>query len=307
MEIKKTMRIIEKLKTNRIENKKYFDLHFFEYYPKLKWNSLPTSFLFKKASDLLQINNDLERDYRLITNRNGFNSTLWGIKNEEGILSVEYYFYFKKKYPQNSIENLADLFREYNSHFKIPKIKDDYFIISINPLLNEVKEINIYYPIIDENQEIRESKDVGYKFNFPNARELSLKYEIDTNEVLKSNLYFAIDQDIPLLKLKELLAHIGYPKTNIIEESLKLPYLCHSPFKYPIAIAKKEDAFGYYFFSLNISEFIDFLKYHHYPTNYIKVIENNKRRLNHIKFDIGIDFTYDNYLKIKKTSFYGSI
>jgi hypothetical protein len=300
-------------------NHKFFDIHFFEYYPKEKKQSLPTAFLLSESIPIFKYTSDVKQDIQNIKFTNDENSTLWGIKNEKGVFSVEYYFYFKKKYPQNSLENLKQLFEKYTTHdFDINRFVNNYFLVSINPINNKIEGFNIYYSVINNNYPVHNLEDLGFITNFSNAVETSHYFDFETKSIHQCNTYHGIasSSELPLLyRVINKLSNKLFPTENsdIVYKLFEFPYLIITKtarnvgIHLPTGVTDKNDCIGLYFTALNIKQFILFLTFHNYPEPYIERIRLNSDNLNHIRFDVGIDvFVENNKLMIKKTSFYGS-
>ncbi len=302
-----------------MSDQKYYDIHFFEYFPEINSFSLPTEFLLDSAVQSHKFSNNIIKDVNIIKSINGCNSTLWGIKNENNIFSIEYYFYFKKKFPQNSLENLWNIFSKYLDNTSLPKdFNDDYFLISINPNENKLKGFNIYFPVVNPNHSLIKIDELDFKINSENPIEFSQFYSIKNQQIEEGNIYYGIKNsgDMKVLfnvfnKLHKTL--FPNEKIEYLYDIFKLPYLSISKksrnvgIHLPTGIAKKTDCIGLYFSALDIYQFLDFLVYHTYSNEYVEKIKSNIQRLNHIRFDIGIDIKLENnVLIIKKSSFYGS-
>ena len=298
---------------------KYYDIHFFEYFPVTGSSSLPTEFLLESAVNCFKFSSNIEKDISTIKSINGCNSTLWGIKKEGNIFSIEYYFYFKKKYPQNSIENLINIFSKYsNKSFNPNDFDESYFLISINPKEDKIDGFNIYFPVVDSNFPIFKIDELGFMINATNPIEFSQYYSLKNQQAQENNIYYGIRNSGEMKVLFNVFNKLHknlFPKEKIecLYEVFELPYLKifqekrNVGVRLPSGIAKKQDCIGLYFMALDINQFLDFLLYHNYSSEYIGKIKKNVSRLNHIRFDIGVDIQLRNHkIIIKKSSFYGS-
>ena len=60
--------------------------------------------------------------------------------------------------------------------------------------------------------------------------------------------------------------------------------------------------------SLNVDMLLIFLNKFNYPINQIKFIESNRDKLNHLLYDVSINYKMnDGKLKILKSGYYGTI
>jgi len=298
---------------------KYYDIHFFEYFPVTNSSSLPTEFLLESAINCFNFSSSIEKDIHTIKSINGCNSTLWGIKNEGNIFSIEYYFYFKKKYPQNSIENLISIFSKYSNESLNPNYFDDnYFLISINPKEDKIEGFNIYFPVVDLEYPIFKVDELGFIINAAKPIEISQFYSLKNQQTQDNNTYYGIrnlGEMSVLFNVFNKLHENLFPNEKIeyLYDVFKLPYLNLSNetrnvgVHLPSGIAQKLDCIGLYFTALDVNQFLGFLEHHNYSNEYIEKIKKNRSRLNHIRFDIGIDIQLKcNRLIIKKSSFYGT-
>lgn len=291
---------------------RYFDCAFLEYYPEIKHkNHLPSSFLLLKALKFLPFEENPILYVKLIRKYKSINRTLFSIRNEQGRFSMEYYFGYHKVYPENSLQNLQPLFMEFSpfAHQEI-KIEHDYQLISINPHKKKIKGFNYYYTLIDEKLPITTIN--GFQVNTVSPLFYTDFYDFETKEIFKSNLYH-IGSDTPIIERIHNLCSELYPNedSKLSDEIFNLPFaeIFNSPSKqddFHCSI-KNDSVIGLYMYRLNISNFLEFLCAHSYPKKYISEIERNKKYLDHLKFDVVVDFYLkDNQLHIKKTGFGGT-
>ena len=90
---KYTNRYFNYYKSKILNNHFKFELNVvgFEYYPKKNEHSLPAADLLLEAFDSIKFNTDLVKDLEAILIYSSNGKTVWGIRNENGIYSVEYY------------------------------------------------------------------------------------------------------------------------------------------------------------------------------------------------------------------------
>jgi hypothetical protein len=73
-----------------------------------------------------------------------------------------------------------------------------------------------------------------------------------------------------------------------------------------VVVANKKHNDGVYFSRINVDQLILFLKRTRYPSDLIAFVETNRDDLDHLLYDVGIDYVKTaNGLEIVKSAFYG--
>ena len=73
-----------------------------------------------------------------------------------------------------------------------------------------------------------------------------------------------------------------------------------------IVVANKKNNDGLYFSRINIDQLIQFLNKCHYPQAIIEHAEKNRDQLDHMLYDVGIDYVMeDGNINILKSAYYG--
>ena len=74
-----------------------------------------------------------------------------------------------------------------------------------------------------------------------------------------------------------------------------------------MCVANKREGDGLYFSRVDTDAFVGFLRARNYPAELVAWVDAEKRRLNHLLWDVGIDFTrVGQRAVIRKSGFYGS-
>lgn len=228
-----------------------------------------------------------------IRKRIGQNKTVWGVKNVNGTLSWELYFYdYDRLERKTSIERLLKTVQPF---FHCPLRIDEsnpYFMFSFDfdeMLLRrarELDEINIYIG----NPSTAVSSGLCYRLNQYNLELTNLYYFFNRKEHWED-----------IISKTLCSAHLCLNKLSISD--LLRPELvdCET-----IVVANKKHADGLYFSRLNLEQFITFLKKCNYPLQIIQFIEQNRTKLDHMLYDVGIDYKMINgKLAITKSAYYG--
>ena len=223
----------------------------------------------------------------------GINKTVWGVKQVDGQLSWELYFYdYQRLERSTSLEKLLNILEPTVQCPLQFDAKKPYFMFSIdidNALLKRQRnldEINIY---------------IG---NPSTAVSSGICYSLTKKGLQMNNLYYFFDrqrhwQDIVAKTFCS--AHLRLP--DIVIDELLWPELtdCQT-----IVVANKKHNDGLYFSRIGVSSLILFLKRCGYPNRLIDFIETNSDRLDHLLYDVGIDYVMEgNSITILKSAYYG--
>jgi hypothetical protein len=223
----------------------------------------------------------------------GENKTVWGVKNVDGVLSWELYFYdYERLERDTSITKLLDVFKP-NIH--CPLNYDEttpYFMFSIDlddKLISQkrgLEEINIY---------------IG---NPSTAVSSGICYSLTKEGLTLNNLYYFFDRKEhweDIVNKTACSAHMSLTQLSI--KDLLWPELidCET-----IVVANKKNNDGLYFSRINIDQLIGFLKRCNYPLETIRFVEQHRNTLDHMLYDVGIDYTMKNgEIEILKSAYYG--
>jgi len=223
----------------------------------------------------------------------GMAKTVWGVKQSNGKLSWEFYFYdYHRVNRTNSIEKLLDVIKpNIQSPLHIdPQIP--YFMFSIDidsDLLNqrrELDEINVY---------------IG---NLSNGISSGICYSLTEHHLSLSNLYDFFDRHDhwqEIIYKTTYSAHLELP--FVVNEDLLWPELlgCKT-----IVVANKKNNDGLYFSRIKIDALIHFLERCSFPKSLIEFARINRNQLDHLLFDVGFDYIMeDKKIKILKSAYYG--
>jgi hypothetical protein len=298
-----------------LDNGKYYDVNFFQYYPSLpSKNAHPSAYLLAQAFNKIPLPKYIIDRILEIQREQGVNTTLWGLRNEKNKFSLEFYFFYPEKFKQNSFKELKKILNPHiKKQFTTETLKKGYYLISYNLDSPEIKALNVYYPVINRSKPMITIDDTGFSFNLENPVFHSYLFSPGQKALTKTNTYytfFGVHQLFGILEKTYEVCRKLFPKENCLlaNKYLGLPYLFQNGRMFhSSAITVKKETIGLYFIGLSIENFILFLKTHRYPPAYIKALETEKQNLAHLKYDVGLDFYLANgKFKIKKTAFFGS-
>ena len=277
------------------KDERFYDFCLWEYAPltplsgKIRSiNLLYNSFIAAKVNDenAIAICNKIRSDI-------GSNKTVWGVKKTGESISWELYFYdYQRLERASSISRIIKSLKpEINCHLQFEEHKP-YFMFSIDltpSTINDhtdIDEINIYIGSVSS------------------AVSSGISYTLNNQGLQLGNLYYFFDRkkDFDDIVAKTACsAHLELPKFNIA--SLLWPELidCQT-----IVVANKKNNDGLYFSRVTVQQLIFFLRKCNYPKDIVSFIENNQDRLDHMLYDVGIDYVMqDGDIKIIKSAYYG--
>lgn len=223
----------------------------------------------------------------------GIFNTVWGIKQEGKELFWEFYFYdYKRRDRDISISRLLEIIRPFTpSRLKVNE-NLHYFMFSIdfsNDLLTgkqDLEEVHMY---------------IG---NPGSSVSSGICYSLTEEKTRLENLYYFFDAEKQMDDIIPKVICSAHIDTSVIHlNEIILPELkkCRV-----IVVANKQQNDSIYFSGIDIDQFIFFLKKMDYNAKFISFAEENRSMLDHLKYDVGIDYRMEeNRLRILKSGFYG--
>ncbi len=295
----------------------YYDVNFFQYYPEnTRPSSLPSAYLFEKAlAYLFTPDTTLGEMACAIQQQQGLNRTLWGIRNENGRFSTEFYFFYPRKFPQNALENLAPVIDPYlEKPVSGQRLKEGYYLISFNPQAGKKADgINVYYPEVDASRPVITIADTGFTFNTEDPVFYSYLFDPASGSYTLTNTYhtfFGIQQTKAILDKMYEACRAFFPDQDPLRANayLSLPYLYEAgKMIHSSAVTWKQGVVGLYFVGLSFAKFLQFLTEHAYPSEYVEALRERAADLQHLRYDVGLDFTLEKgEFSLKKTAFWGT-
>ena len=275
-----------------------------------------------KSSNIL-VNSFKDTEYenmfrKLINNlklKFGIDRTIWGIKNVNGNLEWELYFYShpsKFKMARSIAVEFFDL-----PHFN--KILPDYFMWSFD--INSITkasgaDINLYISHKESlSDDLHLLGGISYSYNgvdhiYQNSyvfwKNVVKNLDIIKKRIINSPFGYVtgINSDLYIdnILIPEFLEWYSNEKSN------KNQYLARKHIS-PIATCNKQNCDSIYYLYLNIDMLIVFLKKLDYPEKQIKFLENNKEKLDHLLYDVSINYKVEDNgsVSIIKSGYYGQI
>jgi hypothetical protein len=250
----------------------------------LLWNSL----------DAAGASSTLDESLRAVQRSAGRDMTVVGVKHHEGRLWWELYFYDRQKEdPSVTASSIIDTVSPWYTVVPKPAETVPYFMFSfdIQPDLADggktVDIVNLYLPYY----EIQGGR--SYK---QSARGLEM-----------DNVYRFLHPKTEIRQIMHDIAQsVFVDYTRVSLATVLLPELidCNR-----ICVAKKRFADAVYYSGIDVGQLLFFLKRFEYPQAIQDFVTTNRSMLDHLRFDVGIDFTTDadGDVVMTKSSYYATL
>ena len=227
--------------------------------------------------------------------RRGFGESrsVWGIKQEGGRISWEFYFYdYDRQQRTRSIPRLLEIARPF-FQCDVPTTESTpYFMFSIDldaGLIagrRALEDIQVY---------------IG---NIGTRVSSGICYEVTRRQTRLKNFYFFFEARAEMENV------VGKATSSI---HLDLSRVELSEVLWPemvdcgiIVVANKQDRDGVYFSRVNVDQLLFFLRRMGYPREHVSFVEQNRGRLDHMLYDVGIDYRMSgDRLEFVKSAYYG--
>ena len=227
--------------------------------------------------------------------RRGFGDarTVWGIKQEAGRISWEFYFYdYERLQRARSIPRLLEIIRPWIPCDIASSAQTPYFMFSIDL---DRERIAAGKPL-DEIQ--------MYIGNIGSQVSSGICYALTKTQTRLKNFYFFFDAKTEMEHIVGKAASSAYLDLALVDiDAILWPELrdCQT-----IVVANKQDRDGVYFSRIRVDQLLLFLKRMRYPEEHILFVERNRSSLDHMLYDVGLDYRMqDGKLNIVKSAYYG--
>lgn len=273
---------------------RYFDYCLQPYEPRRSpHGKLRGESLLWHSFKVAQVNPVLYKSVIAIQNKAGRDATVFGIKHIDGQFRWELYFYDPQKQDPNV--TITSLTNTLKPHLQIqPTVSESvpYFMVSFD-----------FYPTMKPGDEI----DAINLYLAEPVGQAGRSYKVTKQLSELENYYFFFH---PKTDIKEILyrikssVYVDYNKTNLAQALLPELFSCRR-----ICVAKKRRADAVYYSGIDVNQLIWFLKRFAYPTALIDFIGQHQDKLDHLRFDVGMDYFTNEHgsIVVPKTSYYSTV
>lgn len=223
----------------------------------------------------------------------GRDMTVWGAKWDGARLFWEVYVYDpEKEDPQATLTGLAAAVAPW---------------LTIAPQVRESVPYSMVSFDLDADVVARRRVDEVNLYLTGEAGHAGRSYKVSTNDSELDNTYRfldakrEVDQVLTLIK-SSLFADYSDP-ARLSKVLIPELFACRK-----ICVAKKRRRDAIYFSGIAVSQLLFFLRRFGYPVRIVDFVARNEARLDHLSFDVGIDYVQrDGAVVYPKTSFYGTL
>ena len=223
----------------------------------------------------------------------GTSKTVWGIKHENGRISWELYFYdYARQQRSRSITQLLDVIRPWIASDLAVSETRDYFMFSIDL---DAALLNGETPMPGVQM---------YIGNVGSSVSSGICYDVTRNAMTMKNFYFFFDARKQAREIVDKVRSSVFLDLALFDiDSVLWPGLrvCQT-----IVVANKRTHDGVYFSRITLDQLLVFLRRLQFPEAQIAFAERHRPQLDHLLYDVGIDYRMeDGALKILKSAYYG--
>ncbi len=272
----------------------FFDFCLWDYKPIVPYeNKFRSVNLLFQSFDMLGVNERIFNLVQSIREGIGVSRTVWGVKQLGNDIAWEFYFYdYKRRERERSITKLLDIISPLVSCDIRANEDHHYFMFSIdidNDLISgkkDLEEIHMY---------------IG---NPGSTVSSGICYSLTSRGTRLENFYFFFDAIRELKDIKAKIACSAYVDlTQISIDQIFWPELRNCKV---IVVANKQKNDSVYFSGINVDQLIFFLKRMDYPAELISFVEENRSNLDHLQYDVGVDYRMEGKnLVLLKSGYYG--
>ncbi len=249
----------------------------------LLWNSLDVAAAPSALDDALHA----------VQRAAGRDMTVFGVKHHQGKLWWELYFYdTNRDLGAVRAESIVDALEPWCSFSARPRESIPYFMFSFDVFADtanagNVEVVNLYLPYY----EVQGGRS----------------YKLSANGMEMDNVYRFLH---PKTEIREILheihqsVYVDYERIALSQVLLPELIDCNR-----ICVAKKRFADAIYYSGLDVGQLIFFLRRFDYPEDVRSFVESNRSELDHLRFDVGIDYRMepDGSLGMAKSGYYGTL
>jgi hypothetical protein len=224
----------------------------------------------------------------------GQSRTVWGVKRRGETLSWEFYFYdYRRRERERSITRVLEILRPFVGCEVRADERRPYFMFSLD---------------IDDAL-LTGSRQLGevhmYVGNVGSTVSSGICYELTPGGGSRlENFYFFFDARRQLKEITGKVACSAYlDATRLDLNRILWPELCDCRV---IVVANKQHSDGIYFSGIGVDQLLFFLERMRYPAALRAFVEEHRHLLDHLTYDVGIDYRMEgDELVYLKSAYYG--
>jgi len=218
--------------------------------------------------------------------------TVFGVKQQGERTWWEFYFYdYRRRERERSLSRVLEAIRPLAPTILLPNENIFYFMFSID---------------ITEEIFSRGIEEVHLYIGNPGSSVSSgICYSLTPARTKLENLYYFFDARTEIHEIAAKIACSAHIDTTKVElDEVLRPELrdCRT-----ICVANKQENDCVYFAGIGFNQFLFFLKLMRYRADLTGFLEENRSKLDHLEFDVGIDYRMaEDKLLVLKSGYYGT-
>lgn len=223
----------------------------------------------------------------------GMSRTVWGVKQENGKISWELYFYdYDRQQRARSITQLLQVIKPWIACDLTVRESSDYFMFSID----------LNHALLNQGAQMDELQ--LYMGNVGSTVSSGICYAVSKDALTMKNFYFFFDARTQAREIVDKVRSSVYLDLAEFDlDTVLWPELreCQT-----IVVANKRTHDGVYFSRITIDQLLFFLRKMQFPAEQIAFAEQHRAGLDHLLYDVGIDYRMENGgVKVLKSAYYG--
>ncbi len=218
--------------------------------------------------------------------------TVFGIKQVQGRMGWEFYFYdYERRDRKVSISRVLEAIRPFCRCDVVPNENLPYFMFSID--------------VDDALVTGRRPLDVVHMYvgNPGSSVSSGIAYALRAGSSTLENFYFFFDAKTQLMEAADKICCSAYVDTTQVHfDRILRPELrdCRT-----ICVANKRQNDCVYFSEINLEQLLYFLTTLSYPPAIVSFFQENRGSLDHLLYDVGLDYAVDGpNVRILKSGYY---
>jgi len=223
----------------------------------------------------------------------GMANTVWGVKQIDGVLKWEFYFYdYRRRQRERSMSKFIEILSPFTRCDLTVDESWDYFMFSVdidNALVTGTRsldEIHVY---------------IG---NTGSTVSSGICYSLVRDDKRLENFYFFFDAKREQDKIRnKAVCSVHFDATRFDVDQIIWPELRDCSV---VVVANKSRNDGVYFSRITVDQLSLFLERMGYPQHIRRFVHDHRSELSHLLYDVGFDYRVEEgRLKILKSGYYG--
>jgi len=248
--------------------------------------------LLRNSFDVMGVSEGMHRVVDDLVAKLGPWLSVWGLKFQDGMVGWEYYFYdYERLDRYTSISRVLDIMSPHLHCPVVPQERRPYFMFSLDlddDLVTgkrNLDEVHVYVGNVGSNV----SSGICYTQTVDHLR--------------MDNVYYFFNSET---EMESIIGKIACSAHLDLPSDISPLYFQEMKDAKTIVVANKKNNEGIYYSRVTIDHLIFFLHELSYPKDLVAFVQKNRDRLDHMFYDVGLDYTtVDGKVTVLKSGYYG--